>query len=248
MKYKKIFIIAGHSETDPGAIAKDGTTEREIVKEISYYVSEILYEKAISIGIEPSRDLGSKIKTINNLCEKFKLDHENSLLVSIHADWRGASEGVCGYHYAGSYESKKFSETIISEVAKVGERMVKFNRADTHSRHGRLGIIRDTEPLAALIEVGVLKIDNNETDGLELIKSKEGQKKIAFAIVKAIERFTGWETTKEEEKTTAPPKELHSKEEQKAIDLVLVSNSMAWYHLSGEKRKAVEECSKIIRK
>lgn len=190
--YKKIFIVTGHSDTDTGAVAIDGTTERFIVSSISNIIKNTVdSEKFEFIGLDESLDVAKKTMQINNICKNEDLDYKNSILVSLHADWRGAKEGVSGYYYRGYDPSKTLLEVLGRSVSNATNRNLLWMKPDTQSRFKRLGIVADTKPLACLLEVGSLRSDSDNSDGLELLKSPNGQKKIAMAIIKGIEDFIG---------------------------------------------------------
>ena len=196
--YKKIFVVAGHGEgygekKDPGAVADDGTTERSIAKAVCQNLVAELGEKAISIGIENDLTLSEKIIEVNAECNAQQLNFKNSLLISVHVDWRGASEGVGAYYYGDYRPSQHFAQLVINEVSKIGSRIKKFNRPDTSSRFGRLGIIRDTRPLTMLLEIGSLRADSNQNDGLELLKTERGQRNIAKYAAVGIRKFANWQ-------------------------------------------------------
>lgn len=237
--YDKIFVVAGHSETDPGAIAVSGMTERKIVREVSRKLLSYLGDRAIGIGIENGIDLTQKISSINTICDTHRFSYKNCLLISIHADWRGAPEGVGAYHYKDSVESKAFAEAVIDVVASVGNREKRYNKPDTSSRFGDagLGIIRRTKPLAMLLECGSLQQDSNNSDGLELLTSEDGQDNIALMAAQAIQKFAGWDVSqrgkKEEE---GPTEELSQPIEQTSIaeDLAkILKNQKTSYENAG---------------
>lgn len=230
MNFKKIFIVAGHSGEDPGAVAADGTTERSIVIDIASMVCDFIGGKAMPIGIAQSLTLTQKIKEVNRICISENLDHMNSLLLSIHADWRGAPEGVGAYYYTGSKASEDFSRIIAEEVAKNTERKVNYIKSDTRSPHGRLGIIRDTLPLAALVEIGSLRSDANQSDGLELLRSQKGRSNIAEGIVSGICDFAKWRKPE-----SFGNSEKFNDEQKKAIEALSTLCSLSWYAFIGRE-------------
>lgn len=207
--YKKIFIVAGHGKGnsgkyDPGAIAEDGTQEREITVKIAGYVMEFFenWHKGFSqgIGIKENLSLFEKSREVNDICMKEEFNFHNSLLVSIHCDWRGAKEGVGAYHYTGSEKSAKFADAVLKEMRADSGRDVLYNKPDSKSNGRSLWILQKTYPLAILIETGSLHMDSNEKDGLELLKSIQGQKDIAFSIFKGVLEFIGEKLSENSEK------------------------------------------------
>jgi N-acetylmuramoyl-L-alanine amidase len=194
--FKKILVLAGHGKNngknDVGAVAKDGTTERSITVAVAQKVVDMLGDYAVGFGIDKKLTISEKTKALNEYCRDNNLNVSDSLLIEIHADWSGASEGVMCYYHGASEESKAFAKVVSASVAKVGNRKDKGNKPDTASRWGSLGIIRDTIPLAILLELDSLRADDNTEDGLELLKSENGQNLMAQAIVDGICEFAGW--------------------------------------------------------
>ncbi len=240
MTYKKLFLTGGHGKKganfDPGAVAADKTTERQLIvaigkKALDKFADNGLGTFVQDVGILEDLTLAEKTKRINDQCKKEGLDYKNSLLLSLHVDWRGAAEGVGAYFYGGSKESEDFANTVAGIVARVGDRKKKWIKPDTSSRFGRLGIIRDTDPLAMLLEMGSLKADDNQKDGLELLKSEQGQEEISQAIFEAILHFAGIDTP-EPKKTPEAPK----------IDLEFIKkeNSRGWEKLEQVQKDIVE--------
>lgn len=206
MSYKNIFIVGGHSDTDPGAIAKDGTTERSVIVPIAQRVADILRNSnnanVMTIGVfEGKKDLQEKINYEVDYCTKTGLNFSNSLLVSLHCDWKEAKEGYGGFYYSGSALSESFLGSILDALCETdsGKRQCLYTKGDREHQKKQLGIIRNTESLACLVEMGSLRADTNEFDGLEYLKSEKGQEEIARAIVKGICKFAEWKIPEYEE-------------------------------------------------
>ena len=177
MQVNKIFITCGHSKSDPGAISEDrSTTERSVVEEVCRCIDSDLIQ---FVGLDENLTVTDKVNKVNAICKAEGLAWKNSILVSLHADWYGASSGTMAYHYRDSDTSKSLAEAILSE-SKLHN---KGSFPDTRSRFGKLGIIYYTAPLACLIEVGSLG------PNLEYIKNNSYE--IATSILKGIEKFAG---------------------------------------------------------
>lgn len=191
--FQKIFIVAGHGgEGDPGAIAADGTTERELAVAVAKRVAARFNNALITtVGVYDPLTLADKIKRVNEVCRADRLSNRSAFLVSIHCDYRGASEGVGAYFKTGDEESKHAAEVIAASLARETERAVKWVKPDSASRFKRLGIVRDVIPTAILLEIDSLRADADPGDGLELLKSPEGQETIAAGIAAGIEDVTG---------------------------------------------------------
>lgn len=188
MSYEKVIIVAGHSDTDQGAVADDGTTERSITKAVAEKVLKKLRSRGHGVGVTESLSLVDKISTVNDYCNDNELTSSNSLLVSIHCDYSLASAGVGVYYDDGNNKSKALGSVLYTTVSEYTDRDERFLYSETKSRYESLGIISSTIPTAVLVEVGSL----SEPD-LTYIKSDVGQNDIAEAIVEAICSYTDWQ-------------------------------------------------------
>lgn len=181
--FEAIFILAGHSEKDPGT-THEGTTEREITKSIAQFVASALGQKVITVGIDESMTVAQKTKKVNDICRSRKFTASNSILCEIHVDYALAPSGFAAYHYAESNESKALAQKILDSLKDTTGRPIRWNKGDTDSPHGRLGIVRDTTPLAVLIEVGSIKADK------ETLLGAAGKDE-AMAVARAIAEYAG---------------------------------------------------------
>lgn len=194
--FKHVFIVAGHggvNEKDVGTTydnfltPEDGdiVTERMITKSVGAMVASALGEYAIPIGIDESLTVPQKISKVNAICKRKGLDHTNSLLVSLHVDWYKAPSGFGAYYYDGSEESKRFANHLCGALSTATKRSHLWTRPDTSSRFGRIGIVRDTKPLATLVELGDMQED------LATLIGEAGRDE-AETLVSAIKSFAGW--------------------------------------------------------
>lgn len=173
---KHIFIVAGHGKTwdgniDVGAIG-NGTTERQEVKEISAEAVEILkasfgsfnpYYEVHGIGINEDLSLREKIKKVNDFCLKNNILRENSVLISVHTNAFGNPDanGIETWHEEKDDESKRLASHINSNMSAYTGFNDRGIKDEKDNRHGRLGILADTIPVACLIECGFITNVNN---------------------------------------------------------------------------------------
>ncbi len=206
---KAIFIVAGHSETDPGAIG-NATTERKEVKEIAEETIELLKsQKALkgisiySVGLNESLSLTEKINKVNFISKQAGYDYKNSILISIHANSTGSGNatGVEGWHYGNCRDSKELATEITVAMKKHTGLSYRFVKSEFLNRYGQLGIIHRTKPLACLIECGF--IDNIHDS--RILKDPNKDDNFAKGIVEGIAKFLDisyvLDTPKEEYKT-----------------------------------------------
>jgi N-acetylmuramoyl-L-alanine amidase len=177
---KTLFVVIGHGASfshkkrrhDPGATTMNRNmqiTERELLVNIGKYMQKNISSRVIFVGLDTELTLNEKINTINMLCREKKLDHNNALLVSLHIDWSGAPSGIAGYYYWGSKESQDFCRNSAMNIAQNLHIPVRFIKDDRKSRFGRLGVVRDTIPLAILLEIGSIG------ENFELLKNNAKQ-------------------------------------------------------------------------
>lgn len=182
---KTLFIVAGHglsskTKKDPGATGPNyltdvGTvTERSINLDVAEQLadrSERLGIKVYSIGVNQEMTLIDKINEVNRICREKGYDYTNSMLISIHCDYRLAPTGVANYYYGGSDESEQMGMRLMKAMVNKLGVPIRWNKPDTASRFGKLGIVRDTTPLATLIELGSLgkDLDYLVEDNTELV-------------------------------------------------------------------------------
>lgn len=188
---KAIFISVGHGEGpsggfDPGSIAPDKTTERQVVVRIAAELAKMLPAgRTHFIGGEGQEEsVAEQTKTINDFCTANKIGKRESLLVSIHANAPVAgAAGTFAMYQSDDAVEKDFAVLLGDEVCKAAGTVNRPEQPDTASRFHRLGIVRDTIPTSALIECGFLSGDLQEL--------KTSPEKFALGIKTAIEIFSG---------------------------------------------------------
>jgi N-acetylmuramoyl-L-alanine amidase len=163
-----IFVEAGHGLSASGIVdngaSANGFTERDLVVHIAKLVFFNLKEKGsgsfevIDVGINKQMSLSNKINFINTKCKENKWNENNSLLVSIHVN-SGKASGVEGWYYAESDISKKFASNITDSLSKNTGLKNRGVKPDKSNKHGRLAIVRDTTPLACLLECGFISTE-----------------------------------------------------------------------------------------
>lgn len=191
---KAIFVEAWHGGWSDQWAFGNWTNERihtvNIAKATDQFISWVMEFKKVRvfmIGVDEKLTLPQKIAKINQICRLNGFNHKNAILVSIHVNSGGAGKasGVEGRAYTGSTDSTKLATMIAEEQAwllKISKRATKW---DQSNRHGRLWIIRDTLPLAVLIECWFI---DNKTDA-DLLKNKETEALFWRGIVRGIKKF-----------------------------------------------------------
>lgn len=196
---KAVIFEAGHGwNGDPGAVW-NWTTERRHTVEIAKIcwmfmpqVPEFKHIETIFVWVDENLTLLQKINRINKICKEKWLDESNSILVSIHINswWNWKASGVEWWYYSGSKESESLCSNITkcqSEIIGITQRA---SRWDQTNRHWRLWIVRDTKPLACLIECWFI---SNIHDS-NLLKNPETIQGFWRWVVRWIKRFV-WITS-----------------------------------------------------
>lgn len=161
-----IYITAGHSSTDPGAVA-NGTTEHTVVKGIAERLVQRNSKTLKLVPIGPG--LRERIAWINTHT------HKDDLLISLHMNSANPlAHGAEIFYQGGSESDKQEASRYIKIYSNKTELWNRGAKTDYSTRHGRLGIIRDTKPRAFLIELGFISnmedlviVRNTAVAGLE---------------------------------------------------------------------------------
>jgi len=183
-----VIIDAGHGGFDGGAVADDGTLEKDLNLQISLKVEGIAKALGLNVIMVRTEDVGtdtssgktirsrkvSDLKNRLNLMTKF----ENSIYVSIHLN-KFAQSSVHGAQvfYAPKVETSdalanEIQESISKYVQTDNTRLIKPSTTDAYLLYNA------TNP-AVIIECGFLSNAND----LSNLKNDEYQSKIAFSIV-----------------------------------------------------------------
>ena len=193
---KTVIIDAGHGGFDGGAVAQDGTMEKNINLNIALAVGDMLSLNGVDVVYTRTQDKGTedndeeairnrKRSDLNNRLEIMK-ENSDAVFVSIHLNkFTTSTAKGAQVFYSGNFdESKKLGNLIQEAVKKLiqneNHRVIKKGTADTFLLH------KATVP-AVIVECGFL----SNKDELALLKSKEYQSKMAFAVFCGISDFLG---------------------------------------------------------
>ena len=153
---RKLFIDTGHSVKYQGAKG-----EVEWVRKIAdklYPLLDTTYWEVVKVPdsypgeTSAANSLVRRIRWINDN------GSENDMLISLHANSAESPtvRGVETCYYSGSDKSKEEALRLTKAVSTASG-MPLFNdglMGDAEGRYGRLGMIRDTQPFALLVECG----------------------------------------------------------------------------------------------
>lgn len=192
---KGIFVEAGHGMQggvfDPGAIGTF-TTERKEVVEIAKETVELLKNQqdlrsvhVFDIGVQNNLDLSGKIAQIEDISRRYELTTDNSILISIHVN-AGGGTGVESWYYTGE-EGRKLGNHIGAEMGHFTKLIYRGVKMDVFNRWGSLRILRETTPLAILVECGFIDTVRDH----KILTDPTLDDNFAKGIVKGIMEYLG---------------------------------------------------------
>ncbi len=191
----KIIIDAGHGGFDGGAVAADGTPEKDINLMIAEKLAAILRFHGYTVIMTRTEDKGTETdpsaaiadRKKSDMRERLRVMEENpdALFISIHLNKFTTSipHGAQVFYSPNDPESRtlglSLQETIKRLLQPENERTVKQATKSTY-------LLYKAALPAVIVECGFL---SNKTE-LELLKTDEYQSKMAFAIFCGIEEYT----------------------------------------------------------
>ena len=151
----KIFISLGHNNArnirniflrDTGA-SSWGFTEYGIIKEIARLLpSRYKWGKNELVFIPEWLSLVDRIKRINSLTKTW------DIAIELHMNaWGGTGCEV--FYYAGFKEWEKTAQAMSKRLSETLNIRDRWSKPDTATRFWQLGFIRDTKPVAFLVEL-----------------------------------------------------------------------------------------------
>lgn len=178
---------SGHGGFDGGAVAEDGTVEKNINLKISDTLSELLQISGYDVirtrtadnSTEDSQDEKIAVRKKSDLKNRLELmkKYPDAVFVSVHLNkfTTSSAKGSQVFYSPNTEKSDILGESIQSSVIKMlqpdNTRVIKKATSSTY-------LLRNATVPAVIVECGFLS--NNEE--LELLKSEEYQNKMAFCI------------------------------------------------------------------
>ncbi|GAB4146872.1 MAG: hypothetical protein OHK0017_07890 [Patescibacteria group bacterium] len=161
----KIVLSAGHGAGDPGAV----NGQHREADQCMYMVdrmAEMIRRAGIECDVVPhNQGLQGAINWVN---ARYKMG--DAWVIEIHRDSTANAASIsqdrllkqCGvYFFGGSAESQRIGETVAKHLTAGGS-VNTWSRPDTAARPGMLGWIRNTRPMAHLLELGFMQGDNSQ--------------------------------------------------------------------------------------
>lgn len=191
-----IIIDAGHGGFDGGAVAADGTVEKDINLSISKKLSQILKFNGFRVIMTRESDIGTDTTNSNVIAKKKKSDMVNrlkviednsdSLYISIHLNkfTTSAASGAQVFYSPNNRESFNLGNAIQSSIKNMLQpenyRAIKKGTKSTY-------LLYNAKSPAVIVECGFL----SNTQELKMLKTEDYQTKIAVCISAGILNYYG---------------------------------------------------------
>jgi len=182
-----VLANSAHGGFDGGAVADDGTVEKNINLNICLTLAELLKSNGYNIILTRDSDVSTDTLENDRISSRKKSDLKNRLelmknnpdavFVSIHLNkfTTSAASGSQVFYSKKFDESKKLGENIQSNIVRLLQ--PENTRVNKQATSGTYLLYNATIP-AVLVECGFL----SNTAELTLLKTEEYQKKLAFCI------------------------------------------------------------------
>ncbi|GHU82180.1 N-acetylmuramoyl-L-alanine amidase CwlD [Clostridia bacterium] len=184
-----IIIDAGHGGEDSGAIASDGTLEKDINLEISLNLRSLFetagYEVVMtrdgdySIYDNPTENNTIRLKKVSDMRKRLQIYNSKpaNVVISIHQNKfaEGKYSGSQVFYSPNNRESSLLADSITASIKGM---LTDNNTRDSKSANKNIYLLWNSTSPAVIVECGFLSNQNE----LERLKSDEYRKKIAFSI------------------------------------------------------------------
>lgn len=190
----QVIIDAGHGGFDGGAVADDGTIEKDINLKISDTLSELLRISGYEVIRTRDSDNSTEDNSEDKISSRKKSDLKNRLeimkkypdavFVSIHLNkfTTSSAKGSQVFYSPKTEDSDVLGENIQSAIIKMlqpeNERVIKKGNSSTY-------LLKNALIPAVIVECGFL---SNKSE-LELLKNEDYQNKMAFSIFCGINNY-----------------------------------------------------------
>lgn len=186
-KKPNIVIDAGHGGEDGGAVADDGTVEKDINLKISLSLRDLFKKAGYNVTMTRDKDTSlynsdeKTIKSKKTADMKKRLEIYNSrsdnIIISIHQNKFEEKKysGAQVFYSPNNESSQVLAETVRKSIVSSVQ---KDNKRETKEATKSIYLLYNTPQPAIIVECGFLS-NNNE---LSLLKDEKYQNKIAYAI------------------------------------------------------------------
>lgn len=186
-----VIVDAGHGGIDGGAVAEDGTVEKDLNLPIAKYVDAYLSALGVKTKLTRSEDISIHSENANTVREikvsdihnrmKIIEDTDNCIFLSIHQNsydnskYSGAQVFYSPNTTASAEIADSIQNSIVSSLQPDNKRLIKKSTKDIY-------LLYYAQKPAVLVECGFM---TNKSE-LEMLKNEEYQRKMAFSIAVGI--------------------------------------------------------------
>lgn len=179
-----VVVDAGHGGQDTGAVAADGTREKDVNLSIARKLGGILGAQVIGVAMTRTTDVNSS--TLQRLV--FAARHHPQLLVSLHCDSQrtlALHGGTTVYYHGQDAMGRRLALDVLAGLAHHSDLAPYQIKSDTTRFTSGFGILRGACVPAVLVECGAM---NNARD-LGALRTPQEQQKIAEGIANGVRMF-----------------------------------------------------------
>lgn len=187
-----ILIDPGHGGEDGGAIAADGTMEKDINLAISLPLADMLRVFGYDVRMTRTEDIsihstdaaGIRNKKVSDMKNRLALYNQAAFTVSIHENHFPQSQyyGTQVFYSPNDAAGPLLGNAIRDSVLRL---LQPDNKRELKKGNGDIYLLSKTTTPAVLVECGFL---SNEAER-EKLKTEEYQRKMAFAIAGGVLDF-----------------------------------------------------------
>lgn len=181
-----ILIDPGHGGFDGGAVAQDGTLEKDINLAVSLQLRDMLSICGVPVSMTRTTDAGTedvsdtsiRERKVSDLRNRLALYEQSSLVIAIHQNQFSASEykGTQVFYSTNCAESRRWATAVQSAV--ITHLQPDNNRQIKPASNGIYLMYHTTAP-AILVECGFL----SNPEELLYLKKPQYRQKMAWSIL-----------------------------------------------------------------
>lgn len=183
---RTVCISAGHQPGLDNGATYGGLREADLTVKIAARAAEALRNQGVGVLEVPhSLDLVQTIQWINARAKQIEA------CVEVHIN-AGGGTGIEVWDYAGTGNlSDRLAKQLLDAMVRETGLRSRGTKDELTNRHGRLGFVHDTIPVAALAECGFVDGDN------AWLKQDANLTKMAMGLAKGMLSFVGipWKDT-----------------------------------------------------
>lgn len=172
----KVFIGVGHGGTDSGAVAKDGSKEKDYNLSIAKACAAALERHGVQVRLSRTKDEADTVAQEVAECNSFAPD----LAVDVHNNAGGGDGAEVFYSRIGG-TGKKLAENILAHITPLGQKSRGAKTRVNTSGADYYAFIRETKAPAVIVECTFL-----DSSDVELIDTEAERTEIGEAIARGV--------------------------------------------------------------